>query len=53
MYKYILESIGEINGLATIPLIIFFTFFTVMSIWAIRSDKKYIERMENLPLEND
>ena len=53
MYKYILESIDNINWLAIIPLLIFFIFFTVTSIRAMRAKKSYIEKMENLPLEDN
>ena len=53
MYKYILDTVGDFNGLAIVPLVIFFVFFTVMTIRVMRSDKKHIEHMGNLPLEND
>lgn len=53
MYKYILESVNQINWLAIIPLLIFFIFFSVTIIRVIRKDKKFIDKMGNLPLEKD
>jgi len=51
MYKYILESIDQINWLAIIPLIIFFSFFTITLINVLRKKKSFIQRMEQLPFE--
>ena len=53
MYKYILQSIENINWLAIGPLIIFFTFFLLITIRAMRHSRQYVEKMENLPLEED
>jgi ABC-type uncharacterized transport system permease subunit len=53
MYKYILESVNEINWLGIVPLLIFFTFFCVMLIVVMRTKKDHIRKMEQLPLEND
>ncbi len=51
MYKYILESVENINWLAIVPLIIFFLFFTVTIILVMRKKKSFIDKMGNLPLE--
>ena len=53
MYKYILESVDQINWLGIIPLVLFFTFFVLTSIRILRKDKGFIEKMSKLPLEND
>lgn len=53
MYKYILESVDQINWLAIVPLLIFFTFFTITIIRVIRKDKEHIKKMENLPFESE
>lgn len=53
MYKYILETAGDIDWLALIPLIIFFVFFTMTIIRVVMTKKSYIEKMEQLPLEED
>lgn len=53
MYKYILESVNQINWLAIIPLLIFFIFFSVTIIRVMRKDKKYIDEMADLPLDQE
>ncbi|MFT5167753.1 MAG: hypothetical protein ACI8P3_002991 [Saprospiraceae bacterium] len=53
MYKYILDSIDQIDWLAIIPLIIFFTFFVGTIIQVVREKKSFIEKMEKMPLEED
>ena len=53
MYKYILESVEQMNWLGVIPLLIFFTFFVILLIRVMRQDKGHIEKMEQLPFDND
>lgn len=53
MYKYILESVDNIDYLAIVPLTIFFIFFVATVIWAMKRKKSYIEKMEQLPLEEN
>jgi len=53
MYKYILESVNQINWLAIIPLLIFFTFFAITIIRVMKQDKEHIKKMENLPFESE
>ena len=53
MFKNILESVTGIEIYAITGLIIFIAMFTSVLIWIIRVDKKYIEQMENLPLDKD
>lgn len=53
MYKYLLQSIENINWLAIIPLILFFIFFVVIVVLTLRKKKSYIEKMGNLPLEEE
>ena len=52
MYKYILESIEQVNLLALVPLIIFFCFFTITTIVVLKKKKSFISKMKNLPLED-
>jgi len=55
MLKFIKYHMTSITGIEIYPLIsfiIFFTFFLIMLIWVVKSDKKYIAKMENLPLED-
>lgn len=53
MYKEILQSIEGISVYPIISLIVFVLFFAVILIWMIKVDKKYINKMENLPFENE
>lgn len=53
MYKDILQSIEGISVYPIISLIVFVLFFSVILIWMIKVDKKYINKMENLPFENE
>ncbi len=53
MYKYILQSVENINWLAIGPLVLFFVFFVVIVLMAIMKNKAFIEKMGNLPLEEE
>ena len=55
MLKFIkghLESISGVEIYPIISLLIFFTVFAVMLIWTMKTDKKYLEEMSNIPLDN-
>ena len=53
MYKYILQSVENINWLAVASLVIFFIIFVVSVLWAFMSKKEYVDKMANLPLEEE
>lgn len=49
------EHLNNIEGVSIYPIIslaIFFVFFIVLIIWALRTDKNYLIKMGNLPLES-
>lgn len=50
--KHHLETIGHIEIYPLISFVIFFLFFLAVTYMVIRSDKKVIAEMENLPLED-
>ena len=52
MYKQILESVQNVEIWPTISLVIFFVFFVLLIIWVIRTDKKYIQKMKELPMND-
>lgn len=55
MLKFVkshLSTIGHIEIYPIISFIIFFLFFCVMLVWVIKSDKKFITKMQNLPLDD-
>jgi hypothetical protein len=47
-----LEKISGVDIYALSSFSIFFTFFIVMALWAWKADKKMINEISNLPLEN-
>lgn len=51
MYKYILDSVENIDWLAIGPLIIFFIFFTGVTIVTLRKNKSFIKKMGEMPLD--
>ena len=48
-----LESITGVGIYPLTSLIIFFVFFSALSIWAFKADKKYIGSMKQLPFESE
>lgn len=46
-----LETITGVDVYAMSSFFIFFFFFLIMTIWALKADKKFIDKMNNLPLE--
>ncbi|WP_373522585.1 cbb3-type cytochrome c oxidase subunit 3 [Aquiflexum sp.] len=53
MKKDILSSIENIEIYPIISLLIFVIFFVGMFIWVIRVDKKYIDHMKEMPLDDE
>ena len=53
MFKHYFELIEGIELYAIFSLILFFSFFILCIVWIIKLDKKYIKKMEGLPLESD
>lgn len=53
MFKYILQNAGDIQWLALFPLILFFLVFVFAMIMTMLKNKKYIDRMANLPIEEN
>ena len=53
MFKHYFEQIQSIEIWPIISLILFFVFFTLTIIRIFFMDKKYVERMKSLPLNDD
>jgi len=53
MYKEILRSIENIEIYPIISLLMFVGFFIGMFWWVISMDKKYIDRMKGMPLNDE
>jgi hypothetical protein len=47
-----LESITGVDVYAMSSFIIFFTFFVIMTLWALKADKKLIDKINRIPLDN-
>jgi len=53
MYKYILESAGNINWMALFALITFFIVFSMSIYLAFVKDTKDLQQIADLPLSDD
>ncbi|WP_235296417.1 hypothetical protein [Portibacter marinus] len=53
MYKYILESAGNINWMALFALLTFMFVFIVSAILIFTKNKKTIQHISHLPLVNE
>jgi cytochrome c oxidase cbb3-type subunit IV len=51
MIQHYLESIENIDVFAIVAMLIFVVIFIAVVIWIFRIDKKYINKMENLPFD--
>ena len=52
MYKYILESAGNINWMALFALMTFVTVFLISVIMVFRRDKEALDHVARLPLDD-
>ncbi len=53
MYKNVLESIDNVAIWPVISFVIFFLFFICLLWWVFSTDRKFIQTMKNMPLENN
>ena len=54
--KIVIDALERIRGVEIYPIIsllIFFTFFVIMTYFVFNLDKGYIDKMKNMPLEED
>ena len=51
MFKHYFEQIQNIEIWPIISLILFFVFFTFTIVWILFLDKKYIDKMKDLPFD--
>lgn len=52
MYKNVLQGIDNIEIWPVISFVIFFIFFLCLLVWVFTADKKIIDRMKMLPMED-
>lgn len=53
MFKHYFEQIHNIEIWPIISLILFFVFFSLTIVWIFFLDKEHIDKMKNLPFENE
>ncbi len=51
-FTYYLEKIAGISVYPLVSLLLFVGFFTIVTLWVLRTDKDTIKHIENLPLDN-
>ena len=54
--KIVINALERIQGVEIYPIIsllIFFLFFVIMAYYVFNLDKRYIHKMENMPLEDN
>lgn len=52
MYKNVLQSIDNVAIWPVISFVIFFFFFLCLLWWVFSADKKFIDEMKSMPLED-
>lgn len=52
MYKNVLQGIENIEIWPVISFLIFFIFFLCLLFWVFTADKKFIEKMKMLPMDD-
>ncbi len=52
MFKYILESAGNINWMAIASLLTFMAVFIISAVMAFRSQPAFIDKMAQMPLDD-
>ncbi len=52
MYKNVLQSIDHIEIWPLISFLIFFSFFIGLLIWVFTVDKKYVNKMKSMPMDD-
>ncbi|MCB0659052.1 MAG: hypothetical protein KDC57_23070 [Saprospiraceae bacterium] len=53
MFKYIINHAGNVNWMAILALLTFMTIFVMSVVLIFRKDKKYLDHMAHLPLDED
>jgi len=51
MFKHVFDSVAGVEVFPIVSLLLFFVVFLGIVYWAVRADKKYLKKMEELPLD--
>jgi Na+/H+-dicarboxylate symporter len=52
MYKYIIKTMGNVDWMAVVPMLLFIAVFVGTALVWLRKEQKEVNRMANLPLED-
>ena len=52
MFKYIIQTMEQIDWMAILPLVAFLLFFTAIVLVWLRKDPKIVKEMANIPLDD-
>lgn len=52
MYKYIIKTMGNVDWMAVVPMLLFFMVFVGTALVWWRKEQKEVSKMANLPLED-
>lgn len=53
MYKEVARNIPDVSIYPVISFLIFFLFFLGLLIWVFRADKNFIQKIKNIPIDNN
>lgn len=53
MYKEVARNIPNIGVFPAISFVIFFLFFLGLLIWVLKVDKRLIDKIKNIPMDNN
>lgn len=52
MYKYIIKTMGNVDWMAVVPMILFIAVFVGTALVWLQKEPKEVNKMANLPLED-
>ena len=52
MYKHIIKTMGNVDWMAVVPLVLFFVVFVGTALVWWRKEQKEVDRMANIPLND-
>jgi cbb3-type cytochrome oxidase subunit 3 len=53
MFKHLFDNAQDIATYPMFSLVVFVVFFVLMAIWVLKTNKKKLEEVSRLPLQND
>jgi cytochrome c oxidase cbb3-type subunit IV len=53
MFKHLFDNAQSMAGFPVFSLMVFIAFFVLMTLWILTVDKKHVEEMSHLPLDEN